>query len=81
MSVRAIRPDYDFDARDLQKHYGDNILVYVGWDHHTFILFCTRHVGFAAANLSGIFGSANASGFHINILTLKTLNGMKCNLL
>ena len=41
MSVRAIRPDYDFEPRDLQKHYGDNILVYVGWDHHT--LYCSAH--------------------------------------
>ncbi|TQR65944.1 phenol hydroxylase subunit P4 [Acinetobacter sp. RF14B] len=41
MAVRAIRPDYDFEPRDLQKHYGDNILIYVGWDHHT--LYCAAH--------------------------------------
>ncbi|MEG2568746.1 MAG: phenol hydroxylase subunit P4, partial [Acinetobacter sp.] len=41
MSVRAIRPDYDFEPRDLQKHYSGNILIYVGWDHHT--LFCSAH--------------------------------------
>lgn len=41
MTVRAITSDYDFEPRDLQKHYGDNILVYVGWDHHT--LYCAAH--------------------------------------
>ncbi|PVZ83442.1 phenol hydroxylase [Serratia sp. S1B] len=41
MSVRAINTNYDFEPRDLQKHYGDNILIYIGWDHHT--LFCAAH--------------------------------------
>lgn len=39
MAVRAIRPDYEFAARDTQSNYGDNILLYIGWDHHT--LFCS----------------------------------------
>ncbi len=41
MSVRAIHSNYDFEPRDLQKNYGDNILIYIGWDHHT--LFCAAH--------------------------------------
>ncbi len=39
MAVRAITPDYSFAARDTQSNYGDNILLYIGWDHHT--LFCS----------------------------------------
>ena len=39
MAVRAICPDYEFAARDTQSNYGDNILLYIGWDHHT--LFCS----------------------------------------
>ena len=39
MSVRAITSDYHFPARDMQSHYGDNILIYIGWDEHT--LFCS----------------------------------------
>lgn len=39
MSVRAIRPEYQFSARDQQSNYGDNILIYIGWDRHT--LFCS----------------------------------------
>ncbi|MDQ1207131.1 phenol hydroxylase P4 protein [Acinetobacter baylyi] len=41
MSVQAIQKNYEFDARDTQKNYGDNMLLYVGWDHHT--LFCAAH--------------------------------------
>ncbi|WOE30761.1 MULTISPECIES: phenol hydroxylase subunit P4 [unclassified Acinetobacter] len=41
MPVKAIRQDYQFEPRDLQKNYGDNLLLYVGWDHHT--LFCAAH--------------------------------------
>ncbi|WP_139851859.1 phenol hydroxylase subunit P4 [Acinetobacter pullicarnis] len=39
MAVRAITPEYSFPARDAQSNYGDNILIYIGWDHHT--LFCS----------------------------------------
>lgn len=39
MAVRAITPNYEFAARDTQSNYGDNILLYIGWDHHT--LFCS----------------------------------------
>ncbi|TCM68305.1 dimethylsulfoxide oxygenase epsilon subunit [Acinetobacter calcoaceticus] len=39
MAVRAITPEYSFAARDTQSNYGDNILLYIGWDHHT--LFCS----------------------------------------
>ncbi|MEG2268750.1 MAG: phenol hydroxylase subunit P4 [Acinetobacter sp.] len=39
MPVRAITDDYSFAPRDTQANYGDNILVYIGWDHHT--LFCS----------------------------------------
>lgn len=41
MPVRAINNHYEFEPRDLQHHYGDNILIYVGWDHHT--LYCSAH--------------------------------------
>ncbi|WP_374666110.1 phenol hydroxylase subunit P4 [Acinetobacter sp.] len=41
MPVQAIQQDYEFDALDAQKNYGDNMLLYVGWDHHT--LFCAAH--------------------------------------
>lgn len=39
MSVRAICSDYHFPALDQQSHYGENILIYIGWDQHT--LFCS----------------------------------------
>jgi len=42
MPVQAIQQNYEFDARDAQKNYGDNMLLYVGWDHHT--LFCAGKV-------------------------------------
>lgn len=41
MPVRAIHSNYYIEPLDLQKHYGDNILIYVGWDHHT--LYCSAH--------------------------------------
>ena len=41
MPVQAIQKNYEFDARDAQKNYGDNMLLYVGWDQHT--LFCAAH--------------------------------------
>lgn len=39
MPVRAITKNYSFSPRDAQANYGDNILIYIGWDHHT--LFCS----------------------------------------
>ncbi|MDA4925523.1 phenol hydroxylase [Acinetobacter baumannii] len=41
MPVKAINDQYQFEPRDLQFHYGDNVLIYVGWDQHT--LFCAAH--------------------------------------
>ena len=41
MPVQAIKKHNEFDARDAQKNYGDNMLLYVGWDNHT--LFCAAH--------------------------------------
>ncbi len=35
MTVRAIHNNYQFEPLDLQKNYGDQFLLYVGWDHHT----------------------------------------------
>ena len=39
MPVRAITENYSFSPRDTQANYGDNILIFIGWDHHT--LFCS----------------------------------------
>ncbi|MBJ9986062.1 phenol hydroxylase [Acinetobacter sp. S40] len=39
MPVRAITENYSFSPKDSQANYGDNILIYIGWDHHT--LFCS----------------------------------------
>ncbi|MDO4250121.1 MAG: phenol hydroxylase subunit P4 [Moraxella sp.] len=39
MSVKAIHPNYRFTPRDTQANYGDNYLIYIGWDHH--LLFCS----------------------------------------
>lgn len=41
MPVKAIQSQYQFEPLDLQKHYGDQLLIYVGWDHHT--LYCAAH--------------------------------------
>ncbi len=41
MTVRAIHNNYQFEPLDLQKNYGDQFLLYVGWDHHTFF---ARHM-------------------------------------
>ena len=41
MPVKAINNQYEFEPLDLQHHYGDNMLLYVGWDQHT--LFCAAH--------------------------------------
>lgn len=41
MSVKAIVENYQFEPLDLQQNYGDNMLLFIGWDHHT--LFCSAH--------------------------------------
>ncbi|WP_171430100.1 phenol hydroxylase subunit P4 [Acinetobacter lactucae] len=46
MTVRAIHNNYQFEPLDLQKNYGDQFLLYVGWDHHT--LFCSAHAMLAS---------------------------------
>lgn len=38
MPVKAIHSEYYIEPLDLQKHYGDQIQIYIGWDQHT--LFC-----------------------------------------
>ncbi len=48
MTVRAIHNNYQFEPLDLQKNYGDQFLLYVGWDHHT--LFCSAHAMLARLN-------------------------------
>lgn len=39
MPVRAINNNYQFEPRDQQANYQDNILLYIGWDAH--LLFCS----------------------------------------
>lgn len=39
MAVRAICPDYVGEVKDKQANFGDNVLVYIGWDEH--LLFCS----------------------------------------
>lgn len=39
MAVRAICPDYKGENLDQQSNFGDNFLVYIGWDEH--LLFCS----------------------------------------
>lgn len=39
MPVRAIHNNYQFEPRDQQANYHDNILLYIGWDAH--LLFCS----------------------------------------
>lgn len=39
MSVIAITDNYKGVVRDLQANFGENILVYIGWDEH--LLFCS----------------------------------------
>ncbi|AOA58828.1 phenol hydroxylase subunit P4 [Acinetobacter larvae] len=63
MPVRAIHDHYQFAAMDLQQNYGDNLLIYVGWDEHT--LFCSAQAmlvspeqsfaDFISQNLSAAF--------------------------
>ena len=64
MPVKAINNQYDFEPRDLQKHYGDNILIYVGWDHHT--LYCAAHAMLASPQQSfqGLIDQQIKGGFH-----------------
>ncbi len=35
MTVKAIVENYQFEPLDLQQKYGDNMLLFIGWDHHT----------------------------------------------
>ena len=39
MAVTAIRPNYIGENMDKQENFGDNIVVYIGWDEH--LLFCS----------------------------------------
>ncbi|MCX5463076.1 phenol hydroxylase subunit P4 [Alcaligenes parafaecalis] len=39
MAVTAITPDYQGYARDQKSHYGESMLLYIGWDEH--LLFCS----------------------------------------
>ena len=41
MTVQAIVEKYQFEPLDLQQNYGENMLLFIGWDHHT--LFCSAH--------------------------------------
>lgn len=41
MTVKAIVENYQFTPLDLQQNYGENMLLFIGWDHHT--LFCSAH--------------------------------------
>jgi phenol hydroxylase P4 protein len=36
MTTKALRNDYHGDFKDSQEKYGENILVYIGWDKHLF---------------------------------------------
>lgn len=38
MPVHAITPDYKGEVLDKRENFGDNQVVYVGWDHH--LMFC-----------------------------------------
>ncbi len=54
--------------------------MYVGWDHHT--LYCSAHAMLVSPQQTfQEFFDQQMQAVSINILTLKTLNGMKCNLL
>ena len=39
MAIRAICSDYTGEVMDRQANFGNNILVYIGWDEH--LLFCS----------------------------------------
>ena len=34
MPVYAITPEYKGEVKDMRANFGDNQVVYVGWDHH-----------------------------------------------
>lgn len=34
MPIHAITPDYKGEVLDKRENFGDNQVVYVGWDHH-----------------------------------------------
>ena len=48
MPVQAIQDNYQFEALDQQKNYGDNMLLFIGWDQHT--LFCSAHAFVVSTN-------------------------------
>lgn len=48
MTVRAIVENYQFEPLDLQARYGENMLLFIGWDHHT--LFCSAHAFVVSPN-------------------------------
>lgn len=64
MPVQAIQTHYEFDARDAQKNYGDNMLLYVGWDQHT--LFCAAHAFVVSPQqtLQDLIDQQIQGGFH-----------------
>jgi hypothetical protein len=41
MTVQAIVEKYQFEPLDLQQNYGENMLLFIGWDHHTYFV---RHM-------------------------------------
>lgn len=41
MTLKAIVENYQFEPLDSQAKYGENMLLFIGWDHHT--LFCSAH--------------------------------------
>ncbi|WP_151805850.1 phenol hydroxylase subunit P4 [Acinetobacter bereziniae] len=48
MTIKAIVENYQFEPLDLQQKYGDNMLLFIGWDHHT--LFCSAHTFVVSAH-------------------------------
>lgn len=64
MSVQAIQENYQFEPRDLQRNYGDNMLLFIGWDHHT--LFCSAHAFLVSPQqtLQDLIDQQIQAGFH-----------------
>ncbi|WP_411684454.1 phenol hydroxylase subunit P4 [Acinetobacter indicus] len=64
MTVRAIQDHYQFEPRDAQHHYGDNMLLYIGWDHHT--LYCAAHAFVVSPQqtLQDLIDQQIQAGFH-----------------
>lgn len=51
MATIAITPEYRGLVRDQQQNYGDNIILYVGWDEH--LLFCSAKAFLIHPTMSG----------------------------